>query len=41
MSEATEKKRGLRKQRTGVVVSNKGDKTIVVQVTRRAAHSAL
>ena len=38
MSEATEKKRGLRKQRTGVVVSNKGDKTIVVQVTRRAAH---
>lgn len=38
MSEATEETRGLRKQRTGVVVSNKGDKTIVVLVTRRTQH---
>jgi len=37
MSETTSD-RGLRKQRVGVVVSDKGDKTIVVLVSRRAAH---
>jgi small subunit ribosomal protein S17 len=30
--------RGLRKQRVGVVLSDKGDKTIVVLVSRKAAH---
>jgi small subunit ribosomal protein S17 len=30
--------RNLRKQRTGVVVSNKMDKTIAVQVERRLMH---
>jgi small subunit ribosomal protein S17 len=30
--------RGLRKSRTGVVVSNKTDKTIVVAVARRVKH---
>ncbi len=39
MSENTEsKKRGLRKTRVGVVVSNKMDKTIVVAVVRRVPH---
>jgi small subunit ribosomal protein S17 len=37
MSETTSD-RGLRKQRVGVVISDKGDKTIVVLVSRRAAH---
>lgn len=30
--------RNLRKERTGVIVSNKMDKSIVVQVTRREKH---
>ncbi len=30
--------RGLRKQRTGVVVSNKMDKSIVVQIERKVKH---
>lgn len=30
--------RNLRKTRTGVVVSNKADKTLVVRVDRRKAH---
>jgi small subunit ribosomal protein S17 len=34
----TTSERGLRKQRVGVVVSDKGDKTIVVLVSRKAAH---
>ncbi len=38
MSEATETKRGVRKVRTGVVVSDAQDKTIVVRVDRRTAH---
>lgn len=33
-----EEVRGLRKQKTGVVVSNKMDKTIAVQVERRLRH---
>ena len=33
-----ENKRNIRKQRTGVVVSNKMEKTITVQVTRRMKH---
>jgi len=32
------KKRGNRKERTGVVVSDCQDKTIVVEVTRRVPH---
>jgi small subunit ribosomal protein S17 len=32
------KERGIRKRRTGVVVSNKGDKTAVVRVERRFKH---
>ena len=36
MSETVE--RGVRKERKGVVVSDKMDKTIVVQVTRRIRH---
>ena len=36
MSEAVT--RGVKKQRTGVVVSDKMDKTIVVLVTRRVRH---
>jgi small subunit ribosomal protein S17 len=31
-------KRGLRKTRTGLVVSNKMDKTIMVAIERRVAH---
>jgi small subunit ribosomal protein S17 len=39
MSEAsTEKETGLRKQRTGVVVSTKMDKTIVVEYVARVPH---
>lgn len=34
----TEKKQGLRKTRVGVVVSDKMDKTIVVEVMRRVPH---
>ena len=30
--------RNLRKERTGVVVSNKMDKSIVVQITRKVKH---
>ncbi len=33
-----ERKRGLRKTRTGVVVSNKMDKTVVVLVERSVKH---
>jgi small subunit ribosomal protein S17 len=37
--EATsEKKQGLRKTRVGVVVSDKMDKTIIVEVMRRVPH---
>ncbi len=32
-------KRNLRKERTGVVVSNKMDKSIVVQIERRFRHT--
>ncbi len=38
MSEATETKRGLRKTRTGTVISAGQDKTIVVSVDRKTAH---
>ncbi len=40
MSEATAEKtkRGLRKERVGVVTSDKMDKTIVVSVVRRVPH---
>ena len=31
-------KRNLRKERTGIVVSNKMDKSIVVQIERRVKH---
>lgn len=34
----TEEPRGVRKQRSGVVVSNKMQKTIVVRVERRERH---
>lgn len=33
-----EKKRGLRKSRVGVIVADKMDKTVVVQVTRIVMH---
>ena len=35
---AINKERGTRKERTGVVVSNKMQKTVVVRVERRAPH---
>ncbi|MCJ8329201.1 MAG: 30S ribosomal protein S17 [Lentisphaeria bacterium] len=38
MSEAVEEKRGLRKERVGLVTSDVQDLTIVVRVDRRAAH---
>ena len=38
MSEETQKIRGNRKTRRGVVVSKSGDKTIVVQVERKFRH---
>lgn len=44
MTEATVsavEERGVRKTREGVVVSNKMQKTIVVQVTRRVRHPVL
>ena len=31
-------KRNLRKERTGVIVSNKMDKSVIVQVTRNVKH---
>jgi small subunit ribosomal protein S17 len=37
-SQAVETERGQRKTRTGTVVSNKMDKTVVVKVERRLAH---
>ncbi len=36
--EKTEKQRGTRKHRTGTVLSNRQDKTIVVRVDRRTQH---
>jgi small subunit ribosomal protein S17 len=38
MSEEQRAKRGSRKMRIGVVVSDRQDKTIVVRVDRRTAH---
>lgn len=38
MPEAEVKKRGMRKQRTGVVVSRSGDKSIVVLVESKKQH---
>ena len=38
MSETIEAERGVRKERKGVVVSDKAAKTIVVRVTRRIRH---
>ena len=38
MVEAKTKSRGLRKRRTGVVVSKSGDKSIVVEVVRKYQH---
>ena len=38
MSQDT-KTRAMRKTRTGVVVSDKADKTVVVKLTRRFAHA--
>ncbi|MEM7387231.1 MAG: 30S ribosomal protein S17 [Verrucomicrobiota bacterium] len=38
MSEESNQKRGLRKTRVGIVVSNKMEKTIVVEVVRRVPH---
>jgi small subunit ribosomal protein S17 len=40
MSEQTTEKRGTRKTRTGIVTSNKMQKSIVVQVSRRTRHGA-
>ena len=37
-AEQTQEERGRRKTRVGVVVSDKGDKTVVVKVERRFAH---
>ena len=37
-TQAPEKSRGLRKERVGIVVSDKMDKTIVVAVVRRVPH---
>ncbi|HET7321467.1 MAG TPA: 30S ribosomal protein S17 [Longimicrobiaceae bacterium] len=37
-SDSVEQERGRRKTRTGVVVSDKMDKTVVVRVERRYAH---
>lgn len=39
MSGVTTEERGVRKERTGRVVSDKMDKTIVVEVTRRVRHA--
>lgn len=38
MSEASTEKTGLRKQRVGVVISTKMDKTIVVEYVARVPH---
>lgn len=38
MSEATEKKTRQRKSRQGVVISNRMDKTIVVQIDEKVMH---
>lgn len=38
MSETAERKPGLRKTRVGVVTSDKANKTITVEVTRRVPH---
>ncbi len=38
MAEETKTVRGLRKTRSGTVISDRQDKTIVVRVDRRAAH---
>jgi small subunit ribosomal protein S17 len=38
MSQSTERTRGVRKERQGVVVSKSGAKSIVVQVERREPH---
>ncbi len=38
MAEVTENARALRKNRTGVVVSDKCDKTITVAITSRVKH---
>jgi len=38
MAEAETRKRGLRKTRSGTVVSRSGDKSIVVQVEMRKRH---
>lgn len=38
MAEAEAEKRGVRKERTGVVVSKSGDKSVVVSVERRKRH---
>jgi len=39
MSEEQTRERSLRKTRTGTVVSDRQDKTLVVKVKRRAAHA--
>ena len=39
METTTEEKRGLRKERTGVVVSTKMNKSIVVAVERKVKHA--
>ena len=38
MAEAAEKKRGVRKERLGTVVSKSGRKSVVVEVQRRKQH---
>jgi len=38
MSTVETKERGNRKERTGVVVSDVQDKTIIIEVTRRTTH---
>lgn len=38
MSEVKEKQRGVRKERSGSVVSKSGDKSVVVLVERRKRH---
>ena len=38
MSDTAEKKQGLRKQRVGIVVSTRMDKTIVVEFVARVPH---
>jgi len=38
MAEVQDEERGTRKERSGVVVSKSGDKTVVVEVERRKRH---